>query len=171
MSSFHMHSMSQSAPESFSRAGAWMNRMMIMVGAEPNSALVWLEIGWVVPGRNLPYSELRLFARWERLKLMHAGPDPAEIYSHGFNTLHSEQSLENRWQYFRYFSDSQHHSVTYHPDLIWLPSQLQMRWRRILEVGDRGTKPETLRGTEVPNSQRRKRNDRASASELRSQRR
>lgn len=42
---------------------------------------------------------------------MHSGPDPAKIYSHVFNALHSEQSLGNHWQYLRYFSDSQHHSI------------------------------------------------------------
>ena len=58
MSSFHMYSTSQNAPEYFSRAGARMNQMMmIAVGAEPNSALVRLEIVWVVPGRNLPQPE------------------------------------------------------------------------------------------------------------------
>lgn len=63
MSSFHMYSKLQNALENFSRAGAQMNQMMNMVGAEPNSALMRLEIGWVVPGRDLPQSELRPFAR------------------------------------------------------------------------------------------------------------
>lgn len=33
------------------------------------------------------------------------------IDSHVFNALHSEQSLGNRWQDIRHFSDSQHHSI------------------------------------------------------------
>lgn len=111
-SSFHMYSMSPSSPGDFSRAGARVNQTTITVGAEPNSALVQLENRWVVPGRNLPQCESRLFAMWKWQKLMHSGPDPAKIYSRVFNALHSEQSLRNCWQYFRYVSDSQHHSVT-----------------------------------------------------------
>lgn len=60
----------------------------------------------------------------------------------------------------------------YHTDLIiCLSSQLQVQRGGILEVGDRDTKPETLRGTEVPSSQQLARNDQPSAFELRSWRR
>lgn len=128
MSSFHMDSTSRSARENFSRAGARMNLEVVTVGAEPSSALVWPEIGWVVPGRNLPQSELRLFAGWERLKLTHSGPDPAKIDSRAFNASHSEQSFGNRWQYFRCFSESQHHSITapHRPDMFVLTAPESM---------------------------------------------
>lgn len=168
-----MYSMPPSSPENFSRAAARMNRTTIAVGAEPNSALVQLDKSWAVPGRKLPQSGSRLFATWKWRKLMHAGPDPAKIYSRVLNALHPEQSLGNCRRYFRYFSDSQHHSVIVpNTDLTSLSSHLQMQRRRILEVGDRDAKPETLRDTEVSASQRPERNDGASsASELKSQRR
>lgn len=54
MSSFPVDSTSRSARENFTRAGARVDGEMLSVGAQPNPALVRLEIGWVVPGRDLP---------------------------------------------------------------------------------------------------------------------
>lgn len=77
MSSLRVYGSAQSAPENLSRAAARVNQMMIAVDAEPNTALAWLEIGWVVPGRGLPQPD-RWFAGWVQLKPTHSGPDPAE---------------------------------------------------------------------------------------------